>query len=191
MILATHNSATGEPSASWLSALLIPFARCQGLTIGQQAKAGVHLFDIRVRIIADKLRLAHGLWAARTTPSQALTTIGRHAAAQADMPISPRYYVMLTYEGRLTAEGETDFLRHFHSLREQHPSLRFIECNVKKPRWRNLWTDRAERPNIVQDYPRLVPPDPRTLLPIPYLWNRLRKPAKFKETDAVMRDFVR
>ncbi|WP_122348162.1 hypothetical protein [Bacteroides sp. AF16-49] len=60
MKLATHNSLSFHRPQWWL----IPFnwmAKCQNLTIQQQYERGVRLFDIRIKIIDDKLYSSHGI----------------------------------------------------------------------------------------------------------------------------------
>ena len=49
MMLATHNSGTGEKSGNLVSSLFSIFSKCQNKTIKEQYDAGVRLFDIRVR----------------------------------------------------------------------------------------------------------------------------------------------
>lgn len=64
MKIATHNSATGEVSATWVDALLVPFARCQSKTIREQYEAGCRYFDVRYKYSDRKgyYVCAHGLW---------------------------------------------------------------------------------------------------------------------------------
>ena len=60
MKLASHNSLSYYPPQWWV----IPFnwmAKCQSLTIEQQYEKGVRLFDIRIKIVDDKVCSGHGV----------------------------------------------------------------------------------------------------------------------------------
>lgn len=59
MILATHNSLSSYAPKKWWMKMLNPFARCQSLSIEEQYKRGVRMFDIRVR--PHTWEASHGL----------------------------------------------------------------------------------------------------------------------------------
>ena len=95
LLIATHNSATGEKPGSFWSWLLTPFARWQSKTIKQQYKAGCRMFDIRVKWVYDSWRCAHGAWYTKRSAASILN----------DINLFPeKCYVSVTYEGRLKDE---------------------------------------------------------------------------------------
>lgn len=60
MKLASHNSLSYYPPQWWVVAFNW-MARCQSLTLEQQYAKGVRLFDIRIKIVNDKVCSGHGI----------------------------------------------------------------------------------------------------------------------------------
>lgn len=58
----SHDSLTGYPVRKWWMKIFQPFSKTQSLSIYEQIKAGVEVFDIRVRVGKDNELIAcHGL----------------------------------------------------------------------------------------------------------------------------------
>ena len=88
--IATHDSATGEKGKGILSLIGTPFARTQNKTIKQQYDAGCRMFDIRVKLVNNKWRCAHGLWKSKRLAEDIIYEINS---------FDDICYVTLTYEG--------------------------------------------------------------------------------------------
>lgn len=57
----THNTMSYLPPRHWYGWLMLPFARCQSLTLRQQIDRGIRVFDLRVYLDGHIWRFAHGL----------------------------------------------------------------------------------------------------------------------------------
>lgn len=177
--IATHNSATGEKGRGLLSWLVTPFARCQGKSIEGQLSAGCRYFDLRVK--KDRKGhwvLAHGLWTARTDILDVLRLLGGEKGV----------YVMLTYEGR--SDNAAFLMEEFLSLyAKQLKNVQVTEVNVKHPVWRTVKT--LNEVALGTDFERLDGANWRTLLPLPWLWKKLRHDkTEFQDDVFIMVDFL-
>lgn len=160
-LIATHNSGTGECSDGWLSRLLVPFARCQSLTLREQYEEGVRLFDLRVRKYYGEYYICHGLWCSSMTLEDALLMLNSCASASCEQVL-----VMLTYEGELSDVMQSQFMYDMYDVLEYYRNIQLTTLNVKYPVWRTLKT---ERPVYYEQHYTMIT-GWRCLLPIPYLW---------------------
>lgn len=168
---ATHNSATGERGKGLLSWIVMPFSKCQSKNLTEQYAAGCRIFDIRVR--RDKKgnwKAAHGLWTSEGRIGRLLhcLDVKAHTANEAA-------YYLLTYEGKLPDNSDemSEFRRFADAMSHAFPYLRRVQLAVKKPEWRVL--EQSEMPSYEIDYEVLTWPNLRVLLPIPWLWAKVRK----------------
>lgn len=184
--LATHNSGTGEKGGGLLSLLLTPFARCQGKTLVGQYRAGVRLFDIRVRKVNDRWVFAHGLWRSRDTVYSALSKLNRETYKAKEKAM-----LMVTYEGE--CDDRKDFVSEV-LLWECYNNLEVVEINVRKPKWLTL--ARYKSVPFVQCFRVLDFSTWHTLIPIPWLWAKFEnarwsvKARRCNPTEYAMIDFV-
>lgn len=154
--IATHNSATGEKSASFLDWLLLPFARCQNKTIKEQYEAGCRYFDIRYKWNNKKdcFVCGHGLWTSDRTLTSVLEQINDFGDC----------YVLLSCE-----TGSPLCKDAILKIIEKYPKIKFTSFNKKKPVWKQYYHDKV-LPHIngyrVLDWSSL-----HTLIPIPWLWK--------------------
>lgn len=173
--LGTHNSATGEKSASWFDRLILPFARCQCKSILQQWLGGVRYFDIRYKW-SDKRGCyvcAHGIW----TSDRTLADILR------DIDSLGKCYVMLTCESG--APLPRTAIRH---IIYNHVNICFTTFNRKKPRWK---CDYCNQPlKHINGYKVLDGSSWHTLIPIPRLWKRLHQEPSPNEDVYTFYDFL-
>ena len=186
MNIATHNSGTGEKSGGWLSRLFFIFAKCQSKTLVEQYKAGVRLFDLRIRKNKKgKWVFAHGLWESVEPGWCALNDLNLTAFKHGEKAM-----VMVTYEG--VCKDKSGFMAEVSSW-DCYSWIERVEVNVKKPKWLTL----AIYKNVpyTQCFRVLDWSTWHTLFPIPVLWYKLEG-RKFlrecKESDNVYRmvDFV-
>lgn len=198
-LLATHNSGTGERSASVLNSLIAPFARCQSKTLAQQVDANVTYFDIRVAF--DKqgnLILAHGLWRSSVTLPEALSMLDRQWSKKAQTSegyrsLFPYLKVSITYEaGDLDSLIEYDgFVRLVQAYTPEH--IYVCSINVKKPKWRPLRSYYAV--SVIRDFEVLEKGNWRRFIPIPKLWDIVRGKRITRHKPSlgntyIMQDFV-
>lgn len=180
--MATHNSGTGERSKGLLSWLVMPFSRCQKLTIREQFEKGVRFFDLRAKKTNGGYIVQHGLWKASMSLNEAIKTIGELAASTQETA-----YVILTYEGRLeNANEEEMFKKDMHGIVSNYSYIILSSINVKLPEWRTLET--VHPVYVKQSYTKIV--GWKILLPIPFLWWLLSKKEEFKDEYFTMVDFV-
>ena len=189
MKIATHDSATGERGHGLLSWITTPFARTQGKTIAQQYAAGCRSFDIRIRRRRGGRMwvCAHGLWESRRLASDILSEINAF-----DEPCQ----VCLTYEG--TARNVEDFRACAVLLRKVFPRITWGAACCKYDRRAGARVDYvtvlAGQPGYSGGVQGFLPLDGRswhTLLPIPWLWDRLcKRPHRFNGERFTFVDFL-
>lgn len=183
MKIGTHNSGTGERGKGLLSLLVSPFARCQRMTIQEQYEAGARVFDLRVRFIDGKWRLAHGLWVAEVDFLDVLDFLDSREDC----------YVILTYEGRLDRGWTEWFVRRAKEWKAACRNIMWLEVNVKKGE-NGKWTcliPAEHRLRAVQGFVPLDFSSWHTLLPLPWLWNKVcKKDVLAKEGECLLVDFL-
>lgn len=186
--IATHNSFTGERGRGLVSFLVAPFSKCQRKTLKQQHLAGCRLFDLRVKFDKGlgKFVPAHGLWTGKKSIVNLLSELDNLAAAS---PIKTMY--MLTYEGK--CEEGTEVYKNFLKLKDClvsiHKHLECVQVSVKKPEWRVLWSS-PDMEYYTSAFEVLDGHNWRTLLPIPWLWAKVRGKVEFNDEYFRMVDFL-
>lgn len=180
----THNSGTGERGKGFLSLLVAPFAKCQRKTIKEQYDAGCRVFDLRVKWVDGKWRLAHGAWVSEVEFLSILDLLNGLEGC----------YVILTYEGRLDEGREEWFVRRAKAWKAVYRNVKWLEVNVKKGengKWTKL-VDAEHKLKTVHGFIALDFSSWHTLLPIPWLWWKLgrKKDVKVKEGECILVDFL-
>lgn len=161
--ISTHNSATGEPSATWLDRLMTPVARCQAKTLAGQYDAGCRYFDLRAaRDRSGRWACAHGHWRSRTSLAAALRLLDG-LARQCAGPL----YVSVTLERGV--HGELEALRRHAAEAVAFPAFTLTYWATKEGGWHIEATDRqVPLRHEFYDLGRRWPW--RLLLPFPRLW---------------------
>lgn len=186
--IATHNSFTGEKGCGLLSSLVAPFSKCQSKTLKEQHLNGCRLFDLRVKWDKSKGKFvaAHGLWTAQKSIVKLLSELDAMAAAS---PIKTFY--MLTYEGK--CEEGSEIYKNFVKLKEclvsVHKHLECVQLSIKKPYWRVLWSS-PQMSYYTAAFEVLTKDNWRTLIPIPWLWAKIRGKVEFNHDYFRMVDFL-
>ena len=180
--IGTHNSATGEKGKGFLSLLVSPFAKCQRKTIEEQYNSGCRLFDLRVKNCSGKLCFAHGLWKSDKNIFQVLEFLDDHEC-----------FVMLTYEGKLkTNEEVKSFSDAVNILKKAFCKIRWLEISVKYGD-NNKWQTIIKAEHSCPNQKNFIPLDGsswHTFIPIPWLWNKLKKRKDFNEDIFLLVDFL-
>ena len=179
MMTGTHNSGTGERGNGLLSLLVSPFAKCQRKTIREQYEAGARVFDLRVRFVEGRWKLAHGLWVSEVDFLDVLDLLD----------ILGGCYVILTYEGRLDEWWTEWFIRKAKEMKEAYTNIKWMEVNVKKGE-NGKWACLIPAEHRLRTIQGFVPLDfsSHTLLPLPWLWWKLCR--KKVEGECVLVDFL-
>ena len=176
MKIATHNSCTGEKGKGLLSLLVSPFSKCQSKTLAEQYDAGVRYFDVRYKYSTKRgcYVCAHGLWESERSLREVLQELNDFLGC----------YVMLTCES-----GAPLTYASIRNLIKVLPGIQFTSFNRKLPRWRmDFCHTKVAHANAytVLDWSSWC-----TLLPIPWLWKKLRNDhPKFNNTMFTMVDFI-
>ena len=180
MMLATHNSGTGEKSGNLVSSLFSIFSKCQNKTIKEQYDTGVRLFDIRVRKNKKgEWIFAHGLWESKEPAIYAINDLNLLSYQKQD-----KAYVMVTYEG--ICKNKDEFINEITNWGKQYSWVEFCEINVKMPKWTTL--ARYKKISFKQCF--TVINGWKCLLPIPCLWKKLIKHEPAKKGVFSMYDFI-
>lgn len=134
-MIATHNSFTYLRAKNPVMEILAPLWRCQGLTLGQQWKAGARYFDVRVAAERDGgktiFRLCHGRADLRMMFSSvpALDTYMRRRWPKAA-------YRLVLERGSMDSKGGETFLRQAGTLiREAQAGGGIIDAVIVKHPW--------------------------------------------------------
>lgn len=183
--IATHNSATGERSRSWLHALCSVFSKCQDKTIKEQYYYGCRYFDLRV----DKdLNLCHGLWKADKNLHNVLTEMAR---------FEEEVYVSVTIERRCKHYDELcERIRKAINLRGKG-KVKLTYIAAKKPAWNVLVAYRSipvtsnyySVPTL-KEYLTLAHKDWRRYIPIPRILKKITPKVEFNDKVFTMVDFI-
>lgn len=180
ILIATHNSGTGEPSKGWFSRLVLPFSKCQSLTLEDQFLYGCRFFDLRTKQVEGKYVLAHGLWHSKTTLIQALEILNSLSHKYPSYPT----FIMITYEGSLSSSEVHNFKSDMTYM-TRHLRLRLVSLSVKLPVWKTLKS--TENISYQQCYPKIV--GWKCLLPIPFIWHLFSKDVQLNSDEFKMVDF--
>lgn len=167
MKIATHDSATGELGKGILSWIGTPFARTQSKTIKEQYQAGCRMFDIRVKLINNTWRCAHGMWVSKRTAEDIIKEIDGYGC-----------YMSLTYEGG--KEHKVEFVEFADKMQAECPNIKWGGIAIKYGEGSNLFKVKYEYIRPYKNWPickqGFLPLDGRTwhiLLPIPWLWKKV------------------
>lgn len=196
--LGTHNSATGENPSDIISHIGSLIGQCQNKTIYQQLKAGVRLFDLRVKPYRHATRynfyypleniktctLGHGLCDYDINLQEAVTKINDYGKER-----GIEMYVLVTLEGEIAEAYKDKYLGDVQQLLDGYSHVVLLEVNIKKPKWAQLWRNPKSKITYVQEYPMIV--GWKALFPFPKFWNRLidYRP-QLKTNEYSLRDFV-
>lgn len=157
MMIATHNSATGEKGHGFLSLLATPFAKTQRKTIREQLEAGCRSFDIRVRLTERGWVCAHGLWESRRSAESIIREIDS---------FGERVEVCVTYEGK----GNEKFSDFATKIRTKSKNIVWGKFTTKRNgkviQYADVSYSGGKQGFIVLDWRSW-----HTLIPIPWLWN--------------------
>lgn len=155
--IGTHNSATGEASATWVDKLLVPFARCQSKTLEEQYEAGCRYFDIRYKWSEKRGQYVcgHGLWTSKKTLRDVLLWLNEKGDC----------YAMLTCESGapLAKQAVTNMIHNYQDVA-------FTSFNRKKPKWQCYYMNMKIGHKV--GYKVLDFRSWHSLLPIPWLWKK-------------------
>ena len=181
--IGTHNSATGEKGSGLLSWLVTPFAKCQSKTIEEQYNAGSRVFDLRVKFIKNKgLKFAHGIWYSSVDIHNILTFLN-----------DKKCYVLMTYEGSFGKNfTEKDYLHSIEDIKYRFKDIRWLDISVKRGyegKWQTLVASNHNLP-IKQGFVALDGSSWHTLIPIPWLWNKLYSVGKMSDNWHLLLDFL-
>ena len=169
--IATHNSATGEKSM-WYSWIFTPFSRCQAKTIRQQYEAGCRLFDIRIKLVGDQWKMAHGLWITKRTAEDIIAELNSFEDV---------CRCTFTYEGKYTHNEQ--FLAFIEKLKSLYKHITYGPVAVKYGKnskgikvdydyimeGDKNWIDAPLR----YHYIGLSGQNWQTYIPIPWLWKKI------------------
>ena len=188
MKIATHDSATGEKGWGLLSWLMTPFAKTQSKTIAEQYEAGCRSFDIRVKKTKRGWVCAHGLWQSKKMFNDIIAEIAK---------FSDRCQVCVTYEGK--AEHNEEMIEMLNKLKIRWKHIIWGYVAVKYGKDSNgikVKYDIIDNGDMMYEGGRqgFLPLDGRswhTLLPIPWLWDRLyKRPHEFNDEEFTYVDFL-
>lgn len=168
--IATHDSATGERGHGILSWLVTPFARTQSKTIKEQYEAGCRMFDIRIRLVGDEWKCAHGCWHTERTAKDILTEINN---------FTKKCYVTLTYEGN--ADKILEFTIYVNQIQSELQNIHWGGIAIKYGKNANLFNVKFD---YIKPFPTDWPSNERAflpldgsswhiLIPIPWLWKKI------------------
>lgn len=168
--IATHDSATGERGKGLLSLIGTPFARTQSKTIKEQYEAGCRMFDIRLKLIKNEWRCAHGLWQSKRLAYDILNEINS---------FEDKCYVTLTYEG--TNKKQTEFVEFVDKLQMDFKNITWGGIAVKYGKDSNLFNVSYDYikpypkgwPSCVSKFKGLGGSTWHILIPIPLLWKKI------------------
>lgn len=168
--IATHDSATGERGGGILSWLVTPFAKTQSKSIKEQYEAGCRMFDIRVKLVGNEWKCAHGCWHTERTAEDIISEIDKFA---------DKCYVALTLEGDY--EQVYLFSGFVAHLKTFYKHIHWGGVAVKYGEGSHLLKVKYD---YVEPYPKDWPSNVRAflpldgstwhiLIPIPWLWKKI------------------
>lgn len=169
--IATHDSITGEKS-TWYSWILIPFARTQSKTIKEQYENGCRLFDLRMKKVFGKWKMAHGFFYIKKSVDDIFSELNS---------FEDTCRATITYEGGY--EHIDEFIEYVKALKEKYNKVKYGPIAIKHGKNGNA---------IVTDYDyilkgddhwldaptqsKFIPLNGRTwqsYIPIPWLWKKI------------------
>lgn len=187
--IGTHNSATGEEGVGWRK-LLTPFVRCQSKTLVEQYKAGCRFFDIRVRDYNGELYCHHGLWRSKKTAKDLLSELFRVKRP------TDTVYIELTWEGDMMMNDQftkmvqlSTWISSLNPHWDMTVATHRVTCIRVKKNWHAVLTFEAV-PYKGDGTGFLGIHGKRRLLPIPWLWAKIRGKVEFNDKEFVLVNFL-
>ncbi len=186
--IATHDSATGEKGKGILSLIGTPFARTQNKTIKQQYDAGCRMFDIRVKLVNNKWRCAHGLWKSKRLAEDIIYEINS---------FDDICYVTLTYEGG--SKKSNEFKKFVDDIQKECNHIVWGGVSIKYGEGSHLFKVQYDSvkpypkgwPSAVQGFLPLNGKTWHIILPIPWLWKKIYNDnPNFNENYFIYVDFL-
>lgn len=186
--IATHDSATGEKSEGFLSWLMTPFAKTQSKSIKEQYDMGCRMFDIRIKLINNEWKCAHGLWHTKKTAYDILKEIN-------DFP--DKCYVALTYEG--DSDNVLTFSNFAQAIQKDFKKIKWGGIGIKYGQKSHLFNVKfdyivpypSDYPAAKQGFKALDGKTWHIILPIPWLWKKIYfNQPKFNEEHYLYVDFL-
>lgn len=187
--IATHDSATGEEGSNFLSWIMTPFAKTQSKTIKEQYQAGCRMFDIRIKLVDNEWKCAHGLWVSKKAASDILEEINNFAE---------KCYVTVTYEGGWS-NNIYEFTEFITVLQEMFTNIIWGGIAIKYGKKSNILNVKYD---YIQPYPSNWPASKQgflpldgtswhIILPIPWLWKKIyNNNPKFNDKHYTYVDFL-
>lgn len=166
-MVGTHDSITGEKGKGFLSWLVTPFAKTQTKTLAGQYAAGARFFDIRVKRHRGKWYGAHGLWRSKKDIHEIVNELDG---------MGGDVYCDITLEG--TDRDVEAFMELVEGLVSWNMRRLHIHCAcVKLPKWKVVGTYNTSISHMAVHhcFKTLDRSSWHTLIPIPWLWNRIYK----------------
>lgn len=168
--IATHDSATGEEGMGFISWLTAPFAKTQSKTIEEQYNAGCRMFDLRVKLIDNQWRCAHGIWYTKRLAEDIIHELNT---------FGDKVYVALTYEG--DKDDIYEFTEFVNKIQSKYNNIVWGGIGVKYGEGSHLFKVKFD---YIQPYPAGWPANKRgflpldgsswhIILPLPWLWKKL------------------
>lgn len=150
-ILASHNSFTYLEPISALAKIVLPFSRCQEVSIEQQYKLGVRMFDLRLKSKHQLVYVAHGLvgFDIITTELKALISYLDHKST----PQDPVYIRVLLENTHPSNQEVYRFVRYCEMLERTFKRVIFIGGNgAHRSMWYTLYYDFKNKKPPIQEY---------------------------------------
>ena len=165
--IGTHNSATGEKGYGILSKIFAPFSVCQSKTIGDQLRAGVSYFDIRVRKTKRGIVCAHGLWETKKTADDILSQINQIARRR-------NIYVKIMYENAFKYRDEDMgvMISVLNELKDRFKNIKFVGGYIKNP---YTIVCGGFKIQTIDAYAPIYKWHKELFLPIPWIWAKIDK----------------
>lgn len=143
-MLGSHNSWKFLPVRRWWMRPLAFTARCQNLSIMQQYRAGVRLFDLRIKFLSDGTPvIAHGLIQYKYTTEQLHCDL-HYLDSKQDVTIRVIHEV----------RKESEYTQHSISC-FQHFCADILKCykHIRFCSFRNLYNYQRDYPGTTEDEP--------------------------------------
>lgn len=172
--IATHNSITGEAGHGLLSWLVTPFSKCQNKTLKEQLEQGTRYFDVRVKLINEIYKCAHGLWTSKLTLEEVLNILNQE-----------KIYINITYEGI----PNENFVEDVINIIANYKNITVCLINQKKPEWKTLKV--CNNIKCKDYFMHLNKNNWQIILPIPWIWKKIyyNNPI-FTENEFTFVDFL-
>lgn len=179
--LAAHNAGTGEEPKNIFAKLGKLICKCQDKTLIELAKAGVKLFDLRVRYVKDNYYIAHGLGVYNKTLVGAIMDIWGGSRPNSAV-------IMVTYEGNTPPKTFEEDIKG--ALDVVNNQVGLYQIAIKLPQWNVIYHNSKPLPDGYKtNYVKVV--GCKALFPFPKFWDkRIDKSILRCDNNLVMEDFI-